>query len=170
MNQSTRLYGDFGLRRVYYSAFSPIPDSSAKLPLVQPPLLREHRLYQADWLMRFYGFDAGEITGTEANLDLEVDPKLAWALRHRERFPVDVNRAEREVLLRVPGFGTKTVGRIIATRRHRRLRWDDLVRIGATMKTAKPFITCLDYSPGGLTDSAGLRARFAPQPQQLQLL
>ncbi|PYE84832.1 putative DNA modification/repair radical SAM protein [Pseudoroseicyclus aestuarii] len=170
LNQSTRLYDDYGLRRVYYSAFSPIPDSSAKLPLVQPPLLREHRLYQADWLMRFYGFEAGEITGTEANLDLEVDPKLAWALRHRDRFPVDVNRAEREVLLRVPGFGTKTVGRIIATRRHRRLRWDDLVRIGATMKTAKPFITCLDYSPGGLTDSAGLRARFAPQPQQLQLL
>src|SRR5690606_38977844 len=127
----------------YYSAFSPIPDASSALPLVQPPLLREHRLYQADWLMRFYGFSAEEIaTGAKAgHLDLELDPKLAWALQHRGDFPLDVNRASRELLLRVPGFGTRTVTRILEARRHRQLRFDDLLRMGALMKKARPFIT-----------------------------
>jgi predicted DNA-binding helix-hairpin-helix protein len=135
---------------------------------VQPPLLREHRLYQADWLMRFYDFAPEEIAAG-GNLDLDLDPKLAWALGHREAFPVDVQRAPRETLLRVPGFGTKTVDRILRTRPHRRLRYDDLLRMGASLKKAQPFITLPDWTPGALLDSEGLRARFAAQPQQLAL-
>ncbi len=171
LGQATRLYGDYSLKRVYYSAFSPIPDSSAKLPLIKPPLMREHRLYQADWLLRFYGFDVDEITGVtqSGNLDLDIDPKLAWAIAHRGLFPVDVQHADREMLLRVPGFGTKTVGRILTTRRHRTLTYGDLKRMGAGLKKAKPFITLRNWTPGALTDSANLRARFAPQPEQLSL-
>ncbi|OOY17641.1 putative DNA modification/repair radical SAM protein [Thioclava sp. DLFJ4-1] len=172
LKTSTRLYSSYALKRVYYSAFSPIPDSSAALPLIKPPLMREHRLYQADWLLRFYGFDVDEISQgtTDGNLDLTVDPKLAWALANRHLFPLDVNRAEREMLLRVPGLGVKTVGRVLATRRHRTLRYEDLRRMGANLKQAKPFITLLDWHPRALTDAADLRARFAPPPQQLQLL
>ena len=172
LKSSTRLYTGYKLRRVYYSAFSPIPDASSALPLVQPPLLREHRLYQADWLLRFYGFSAEEIaTGaTAGHLDLEIDPKLAWALQHRGLFPLDVNRASKDMLLRVPGFGTRTVDRILAARRTRALRYEDLPRIGALMKKAQPFITAPGWSPRALTDSADLRARFAPPPQQLSLL
>ncbi len=171
LKTSNRLYSSYALKRVYYSAFSPIPDSSARLPLISPPLAREHRLYQADWLMRFYGFDAGEITQAtpDGNLDLSVDPKLAWALANRHLFPVDVNRADRDTLLRVPGFGTKTVGRILNTRRLRSLRYDDLLRMGAVLKNAQPFITLPGWSPRTLTDSAALRARFAPPPEQLSL-
>lgn len=171
LGQSTRLYSSYKLKRVYYSAFSPIPDSSAKLPLIRPPLQREHRLYQADWLLRFYGFDLDEITGVtpDGNLDLEIDPKLAWALQHRGLFPLDVNRAPKELLLRVPGFGVKTVGRILSTRRHRRLRYEDITRMGASMKKAGAFVTAEGWSPRGLTDSANLRARFAPPPEQLTL-
>lgn len=172
LGQSTRLYSSYKLKRVYYSAFSPIPDASAKLPLIRPPLQREHRLYQADWLLRFYGFELGEITGVTAdgNLDLEIDPKLAWALEHRGLFPLDVNTASREMLLRVPGFGVKTVQRIIGTRRTRTLRYEDLTRMGASLKKARAFITAVGWTPGGLTDSANLRARFAPPPEQLSLL
>lgn len=171
LGTATRLYTGYALRRVYYSAFSPIPDSSALLPLLQPPLIREHRLYQADWLLRFYGFDVAEITSAapDGNLDLAVDPKLAWALAHRAEFPVDVAYAPRDMLLRVPGFGTKTVARILAARRSGPVRYGDLLRIGARMKQAAPFITLPDWSPGGLTDSDGLRARFAPPPEQLSL-
>jgi putative DNA modification/repair radical SAM protein len=117
--RASQLYGRFGLRRVYYSAFSPIPDASAVLPLKRPPLMREHRLYQSDWLMRFYGFAPKEIaalTDESGMLPLDIDPKLAWALKFREHFPVDVNRAPRERLLRVPGLGTKAVDRLIASR------------------------------------------------------
>lgn len=169
---SARLYSSFDLRRVYYSAFSPIPDSSSALPLIKPPLMREHRLYQADWLYRFYGFAIDEIASSAPGgmLDLAVDPKLAWALANRQAFPVDVNRAERDMLLRVPGFGTKSIKRMMAARRHKRLRYDDLVRVGATMSKAKPFVSCADWTPGGLTDSVNLRARFAPEPEQLSLL
>lgn len=172
LGAAARLYAGYGLRRVYYSAFSPIPDASAALPLVRPPLLREHRLYQADWLMRVYGFEAGEIAAAAPGgmLDLGVDPKLGWALAHRAAFPVDVNRAPREMLLRVPGFGIRSVERILAARRHRRLGWDDLVRIGASMRKARPFVTLPGWSPGALTDSADLRARFAAPPEQLSLL
>ena len=172
LNSATRLYSGYGLRRVYYSAFSPIPDASSALPLIQPPLLREHRLYQADWLLRFYGFSAAEIGqgATGGHLDLELDPKLAWALKNRGLFPLDVNRASREMLLRVPGFGTRTVDRILTARRHHALRVEDLARMGALVKKAQPFICAPGWTPGRLTDSAGLRARFAPAPVQLALI
>lgn len=171
LSQSTRLYSSYKLKRVYYSAFSPIPDASAKLPLISPPLQREHRLYQADWLLRFYGFDLNEITGHrgDGNLDLDIDPKLSWALAHRGLFPMDVNIAPREMLLRVPGFGAKTVKRILSTRRHRSLRYEDLVRMGALMKKARAFIVVKGWTPNKLTDSVDLRARFAPPAEQLSL-
>jgi putative DNA modification/repair radical SAM protein len=168
--RSESLYSSYGLRRVYYSAFSPIPDSSNVLPLIKPPLMREHRLYQADWLTRFYGFSAQEIMRDqpEGMLDLAIDPKLSWALANRE-CPVDVNKAGREELLRVPGFGSKTVGRVLSSRRNKTLRYDDLVRIGATMKHAKAFITCADWTPGKVLDGDGLKQRFLPPPTQLSL-
>ena len=145
------------------------------LPLVKPPLLREHRLYQADWLMRFYGFEADEILAgsTTGMLDLDVDPKTAWALAHRERFPVDVNVASREELLRVPGLGTTGTAKILASRRFHRLRLEHLVWLCQSVKRLLPFIVCADWTPGGLTDSGGLRdtllARVAPKARQLDL-
>jgi putative DNA modification/repair radical SAM protein len=171
LKRSESLYSGYGLRRVYYSAFSPIPDSSNVLPLIKPPLMREHRLYQADWLTRFYGFSAHEIISArpQGMLDLAIDPKLSWALANRQHFPLDVNKAARELLLRVPGFGTRTVSRILSSRRQKTLRYDDLVRIGATMSHAKPFITCLDWTPGKTLDGEGLRQRFMPAPTQLSL-
>src|SRR3989344_1875108 len=165
---ATSLYSGYRLRRVYYSAYSPIPDASSDLPPVRPPLMREHRLYQADWLLRFYGFDRAEIMAgaDEGMFDLSIDPKLAWALKRRESFPVDINRAPREMLLRVPGLGTKAVDRIIAARRLGAIRIGDLARLTASVKKVLPFITTPDWRPGGLTDSANLRARFAPPPEQ----
>jgi putative DNA modification/repair radical SAM protein len=169
---SARLYASYRLRRVYYSAFSPIPDASAALPLAAPPLMREHRLYQADWLMRFYGFDQTEILSgrPDGMLDLAVDPKLAWALANRARFPVDVNRADREMLLRVPGLGTRAVKRICETRRYHRLRLEDVGRICASIAKVRPFIVADGWTPGRLVDSASLDARLRPEPQQLSLL
>lgn len=171
LKTSARLYGSYQLRRVYYSAFSPIPDSSSALPSQKPPLIREHRLYQADWLMRFYGFSQPEILAGSADgmLDLAIDPKLAWALRHRAIFPVDVNRADRETLLRVPGLGTKVVDRIIATRRHRRLRLEDIGRLAKSIAKLRPFIVAQGWSPGGLTDHAALRDKIASSCEQLSL-
>jgi putative DNA modification/repair radical SAM protein len=171
LKTSARLYGSYQLRRVYYSAFSPIPDSSSALPLQKPPLMREHRLYQADWLMRFYGFEQKEILSGSANgmLDLSIDPKLAWALRNRALFPVDVNRAPREMLLRVPGLGTKVVDRILATRRHRRLRLEDVGRLAKSIGKIRPFIVAEGWSPGGLTDAAGLREKITASCEQLAL-
>ncbi|TQD35936.1 putative DNA modification/repair radical SAM protein [Rhodobacter capsulatus] len=169
LRRSSSLYNTFALRRVYYSAFSPIPDASRMLPLIQPPLVREHRLYQADWLMRNYGFDATEIAPPAGMLDLQIDPKLAWALAHRGLFPVDVNRAPREMLLRIPGIGPRSVDRILKARRHRTLRYEDLLAIGCVLKHAEPFITLPGWSPRALPDDANLRARFAPAPEQLSL-
>lgn len=172
LDRSASLYGGYGLRRVYYSAFSPIPDASSVLPLSKPPLMREHRLYQADWLMRFYGFSAPEIgEGTAGGmLDLAVDPKLAWALNRREQFPVDVNRAPREMLLRVPGLGVKAVDRIVSVRRYRTLRLEDVGRLTRSVDKVRPWITALDWTPGGLTDAADLKARVATRaPEQLSL-
>jgi len=167
---SSQLYAGYRLRRVYYSAFSPIPDSSAALPLKAPPLVREHRLYQADWLMRFYGFDAGEIVPEGGHLDLAIDPKLAWALAHRDRFPVDLNRADRESLLRVPGLGVKTVDKLIATRRHKAVRMDDLARLGVSIAKVAPFVVTADPLVGrSPLDRLDLRARLAPKPAQLDL-
>lgn len=171
LQTSARLYGSYRLRRIYFSAFSPIPDSSSVLPSRRPPLMREHRLYQADWLMRFYGFDQKEIVADQPGgmLDLQVDPKLAWALAHRGQFPVDVNRAPRETLWRVPGLGTKAVKKILEVRRHRRLRLEDVGRLCQSIAKVRPFITADGWSPGGETDAEHLRARLIPQPQQLSL-
>ena len=166
------LYDRFGLRRVYYSAFSPIPDASAVLPLQRPPLVREHRLYQSDWLIRFYGFTPGEV-GQAADaagmLPLDIDPKLAWALKFREAFPVDVNRAPREALLRVPGLGVRAVDGLIAARRQRRLRLEDVARLTVSVAKLRPFLVTVDWRPGALTDRADLRAVVGPPPQQLEL-
>jgi predicted DNA-binding helix-hairpin-helix protein len=170
--RSSGLYAGYGLRRVYYSAFSPIPDASARLPVTPPPLMREHRLYQADWLMRFYGFEVEEIIagGEGGLLDLRIDPKLAWALKHRAQFPVDINTASRELLLRVPGLGTRTVERIVSTRRHHSLRLDDLARLVGSLASVRPFVIALDWTPGALLDDDALRAKLTPAPQQLSLL
>lgn len=184
LDTSVNLYGNYRLRRVYYSAFSPIPDGSSALPLRAPPLVREHRLYQADWLLRFYGFEADEIVpgagaagapgdapgAGSGMLDLDIDPKLAWAVRNPAQFPVDVNRAPKELLLRVPGLGVRNVGRIVQLRRLGVLRYDDLVRMRVPMRKAAPFLLLPDHVPRGL-DAAPerLRARVAPPPRQAAL-
>ncbi len=169
--RSDELYGAYKMRRVYYSAFSPIPEPSKILPLVAPPLIREHRLYQADWLMRFYGFKTSEILTPEMpNLDLQLDPKLAWALRNRQDFPVDIQTASREVLLRVPGLGVRNVERILKIRRYTHLRLADLVRLRVSLPKVQPFLMTADHNPANLLlDSDSLRARFLPKPQQLEL-
>ena len=167
MDMSTNLYGAYGLRRVYYSAFSPIPDASLILPPRAAPLLREHRLYQADWLLRFYGFTASELATDKAgNMPLEIDPKLAWALQHRGFFPIDVNAAAREMLLRVPGLGVKSANRLIAARRHRRLRMDDLARLRLSLAKLAPFIVAADHHPRATLDSV----RLVPKAMQLALI
>jgi putative DNA modification/repair radical SAM protein len=169
ISTSANLYGSYQLKRVYYSAFSPIPDASRSLPLRAPPLIREHRLYQADWLMRFYGFASDEIVSAEDGmLSLDMDPKLAWALRNRDRFPLDVNRASREDLLRVPGFGAKAVDRIIATRRISSIRVGDLARLHIPRNKALPFIVLPDHRPAmKLLDGTRLAERFKPKAVQL---
>jgi putative DNA modification/repair radical SAM protein len=172
IGKASGLYDRYRLRRVYYSAFSPIPDASAVLPLKRPPLIREHRLYQSDWLMRFYGFAPGEVQqAAEADgmLPLDIDPKLAWALKFRERFPVDVNKAPREMLLRVPGLGVKAIDKLIASRRHRTLRLDDVARLTVSIARVRPFIVTLDWRPTLLTDRVDLRALVAPKSEQLEL-
>jgi len=172
VTRSSQLYDRFALRRVYYSAFSPIPDPSAVLPLSRPPLMREHRLYQSDWLMRFYGFKPAEVVSAAADdgmLPLDIDPKLAWALKFRESFPVDVNRAPKEALLRVPGLGTKAVDRIIKSRRWRSMTLADVARLTVSVTKVRPFIVTADWRPTLLTDRADLRALIAPKVQQLDL-
>jgi putative DNA modification/repair radical SAM protein len=169
--RASGLYARFGMRRVYYSAFSPIPDASAVLPLKRPPLMREHRLYQSDWLMRFYGFAPGEVQDAteEGMLPLDIDPKLAWALKFRESFPVDVNRAPREALWRVPGLGTKAVKAILAARRYRQLTLADVGRLTVSLTKLRPFIATSDWRPTALLDRADLRTRVAPKVEQLEL-
>ncbi len=169
---ASSLYGTFGLRRVYYSAFSPIPDASAVLPLVRPPLMREHRLYQADWLMRFYGFAPGEVAAaTDAGmLPLDIDPKTAWALKHRDDFPVDINRAPRETLLRIPGLGVKSVNAVLRARRQRRLGLADLARLTRSLDRLRPFIVASDWRPRALAESAVLRPTLVKaERSQLEL-
>jgi putative DNA modification/repair radical SAM protein len=166
------LYDRFRLRRVYYSAFSPIPDASAVLPLSRPPLMREHRLYQSDWLMRFYGFAPQEVVDAadgDGMLPLDIDPKLAWALKNRGQFPVDVNRAPKAMLLRVPGLGTKAVDAIVRARRWRSLRLDDIGRLTVSVKKLRPFLIAEDWHPGGLLDLDNLRPLVAPSAEQLEL-
>ena len=172
VGRASGLYDRFNLRRVYYSAFSPIPDASTVLPLKRPPLMREHRIYQADWLMRFYGFAPKEVqsaTDEQGMLPLDIDPKLAWALKFRESFPVDVNLAPKEMLLRVPGLGTKAIDRILSSRRWRRLRLDDVARLTLSISKVRPFITTADWRPTLLTDRGDLHTLIAPKQTQLEL-
>jgi predicted DNA-binding helix-hairpin-helix protein len=148
LTKSSELYRNYKLRRAYYSAFSPIPHADPSLPLKNIPLVREHRLYQADWLMRFYGFSADELTTPDdGNLPLDKDPKLAWALRHREFFPVDVNKAGKGALLRVPGFGVRNVQRILSVRRYRALTLADLGKLKISLKKAGYFVVTADHNP-----------------------
>ncbi len=171
LHRADELYREVRLRRVYYSGFSPIPEPSVLLPIKPPPLVREHRLYQADWLLRFYGFDVGELLPKEdPNLDLDLDPKLAWALRNRAVFPVDINRASQELLWRIPGLGTVNVARILAARRWSRLTLVDLQRMRVNLKKVMPFIVAADHRPRiALLESTNLRQHFLPGPRQLEL-
>lgn len=171
LQTADRLYKAYRLKRVYYSAFSPIPYGDPRLPVSEPPLLREHRLYQADWLIRLYGFNFSELTTTSSpNLDLRMDPKLAWALRHREQFPVDLNRAPREMLLRVPGLGIRNVDRIIQIRRWKKIRLEDLYRLRCPMRKLRPWVITTDFNSDvfGLDRSDLIHRIMGPQ-RQLEL-
>jgi putative DNA modification/repair radical SAM protein len=141
---SSALYSKRDLKRVYYSGYIPVNSYDNRLPALNtPPLRREHRLYQADWLLRFYGFKANEIVNAEnPNLDLELDPKVTWALRNPHLFPVDINKAEPLMLLRIPGIGTHSVQLILLARKHTRLNSSHLQKMGVVMKRARFFITC----------------------------
>ncbi len=170
LDASAHLYGAYRLKRVYYSAFSPIPDAPRALPSKPAPLQREHRLYQADWLLRFYGFAHDEIVaGADGMLSLDVDPKLAWALAHPERFPVDLNRAPKEMLLRVPGVGVKAVDRMLQTRRVRALRSDDLSRLHLSAAKVLPFVILPDHRPPARVDATAMADRLRRQPVQASL-
>jgi putative DNA modification/repair radical SAM protein len=170
LTTAARLYHQHQLRRVYYSAFSPVPHADAHLPAAPPPLVREHRLYQADWLLRYYGFHVEELVGPDApQLDLDMDPKQAWALRHRDRFPVDVNRAEREELLRVPGLGVRNVQRLLTLRRHQAIRLQDLRRLRVVLRRAQPFLITADHN-AALAQLDGMELTQPMQPRQRQLL
>nr|WP_225778013.1 putative DNA modification/repair radical SAM protein [Pseudomonas sp. Marseille-Q3773] len=165
LRNAESLYQGYGLKRVYYSAFSPIPDSPGSVPLAAPPLLREHRLYQADFLLRGYGYQAGELLGQGDNLALDIDPKLAWALANREVFPLDVNRAEPALLARIPGIGLRSVQRLVALRRERRIRYDDLIQLRCVLDKARPFIVTSDYRPAQAELRSGLLRARLREPQ-----
>jgi predicted DNA-binding helix-hairpin-helix protein len=144
LNVTEALYQKFGLKRVFYSAFIHVNEDK-NLPARTeegPPLLREHRLYQADWLLRFYGFNADEITGENGFLSTEYDPKCAWALKNLGLFPIEVNTASFELLVRVPGIGLKSALRIIQARRQTNLNYEDLKRLRVVLKRAMHFVTC----------------------------
>ena len=144
MDLTEELYRKYSLKRVFYSAYLPVVEDR-RLPALHtaPPLLREHRLYQADWLLCFYQFKVDEIVNDAyPDLDLEVDPKLGWALRHPEQFPVDINKADYEMLLRIPGIGVKSAKLIVVSRRYSRLGTGQLKKMGVVMKKAQYFITC----------------------------
>jgi putative DNA modification/repair radical SAM protein len=165
LEQASSLYSEQKLKRVYYSAFSPIPDAAKNLPLIAPPLVREHRLYQADWLLRFYGFRVEELTtAAEPDLPLGIDPKLAWALRHPEQFPIDLHTAPREKLLRVPGLGVRNVDRLIQVRRWHRVTLADLTRLRVPIKKVMPFVVVADHQPT-LIGSTKWRSLVRPEKQ-----
>ena len=168
---ASSLYEKQKLRRVYYSAFRPVPRADCRLPASRPSPLREHRLYQADRLIRFYGFAARELTtAAHPDLPLDVDPKLAWALRNRSSFPVDVNRAARHALLRVPGMGARSVDRILSLRRSQRISLDDLARLRVVMRKARPFVVTADHNPAVMRlDADDLPDRVAPHDRQMDL-
>lgn len=167
---SSALYRKPTMRRVYYSGYVSVNTYDSRLPVLkQPPLVRENRLYQADWLMRFYAFTADEIVDDKHPfLDLEIDPKLAWALRHPELFPVDVNTADYERVLRIPGVGVKSARLIVAARRFGKLGYYELKKMGVVMKRARYFITCSELpmlTVNELTPQR-LRTLFVPQPKK----
>ncbi len=176
---SQGLYRRYGLKRVFYSAYVPVVEHSLLPALdVKPPLLREHRLYQADWLLRFYGFAAEELLSEEQpNFNPLVDPKCSWALGHPEYFPVEVNTADYETLLRVPGVGVTSARRIVTARRAGPLRVEDLKKLGVVMKRAQYFLVCRGRRPEGLrfSEDSLLRNLIAveggalPQPEMEQL-
>ena len=168
---SETLYESFNLRRVYYSAYVPV-NSDNLLPAVRrPPLLREHRLYQADWLLRFYKFKADELLDREnPNFDIELDPKANWALRNLEFFPVEINKADYELLLRVPGIGVKSARRIVTARRNGSISYYDLEKFGVVLKRARFFITCQGKYYGGIPLREDLiRSRLIPGKDKEQL-
>lgn len=169
LDTAVTLYSAYKLKRVYYSAFSPIPDSPSSVPLAPAPRLREHRLYQADFLVRGYGFQVPELLTADRHLALDIDPKLAWALTRRELFPVDLNRADETMIARVPGIGLRNAKRIVVLRRQRRVCWADLSRLRCPMQKLKPFIVVSDYRPGAEPASATLRQAMAAPPEQLDL-
>ena len=165
MTKASDLYGNFKLKRVYYSAFSPIPDSDPFLPAQRPPMLREHRLYQTDWLLRFYGFSVDEVLPADVpELDLEMDPKLSWAIRNRGVFPVDLNTASKDILLRIPGLGVRNVDKILATRKFQKIRLTDLAKMRVHLDKLRPFVVTADYNPP-LTqlDSLHFSSTFRPE-------
>jgi putative DNA modification/repair radical SAM protein len=160
LTNASSLYDKFKLRRVYYSAYSPIPHADARLPSIVPPLIREHRLYQADWLLRFYNFKVDEIVSeAHPNLDIGLDPKSGWALRNPAYFPIDINKASKNQLLRVPGIGARSVDKILRIRRYHKLNLADLTRLKISLNRAKYFIITADYKP----------LSSAPQEDQLRL-
>ena len=166
---SSSLYDRPTMRRVYYSGYVAVNTYDKRLPAKQPPLVRENRLYQADWLMRFYQFNVDEIVDDAfPNLDLEIDPKLAWALRHPEFFPVDVNKADYEMILRVPGIGVKSARLIVASRRYSKLGYYQLKKIGIVMKKAQYFITCNELPMNTVHELTpqGVRKLFLPKPNK----
>ena len=167
---ASHLYKAYDLKRIYYSGFSPFQMADARLPIKPVARVREHRLYQADWLMRYYGFQGEELTTPDQpNLDLTQDPKLTWALAHREFFPVDVNQAPREAILRVPGVGYRNVDRIVRIRKYHLLSLDDLRKLNVRIKTVQPFVTTTDH----VNTAAELDALSLPEqvliPAQMQL-
>jgi putative DNA modification/repair radical SAM protein len=171
LNTAETLYSSYKLKRVYYSAFSPIPESPKSVPLAPPPMLREHRLYQADFLLRSYGFVASELLpASGGNLALDIDPKLAWALAHREHFPMDLNLADASMIARVPGIGLRNAKRLVELRQLRRIRYVDLTRLRCSMKKIAPFIVTADYSPvNGAASSELLRRSMTEVPTQMNL-
>ena len=170
LNTAETLYGSYKLKRVYYSAFSPIPQSPKSVPLAPPPMLREHRLYQADFLMRGYGFQASEILPAAGNLALDIDPKLAWALANRDHFPLDLNTAEPTMIARVPGIGLRNAKRLVELRRLRQIRYVDLTRLRCSMSKIAPFIVTADYRPARDTVASEiLRRSLSEKPEQMDL-
>jgi len=170
LSLASKLYKRPTFKRVYYSGYIPVNTSDNRLPVLStPPLVRENRLYQADWLMRFYGFGANEmVDDAQPNLDLEIDPKMAWALRHPEYFPVDVNTAPHEMILRVPGIGVKSAMLIVASRKYGRLTSAQLKKMGVVMKRAQYFIVCRELPMNTVNELQPeyLRSIFVEKPKR----
>lgn len=163
LNLSENLYNRFNLKRVYYSAYVPVIKNDKVLPdIIHPPLVREHRLYQADWLLRFYGFKAKELLKDENDsFDLNFDPKTSWALSNIDNFPIEINKASYDTLLRIPGIGVRSARRILITRKVHSLKFEDLKKLGIVLKRAKYFITCKGKYYGDVSfDEEKIRTRL----------